>query len=164
MPLQVAKLNRSLLKIFKDMPPTPRKVADEMARAYAAYAVDAVAGAGAVVLLPTATKLLADTLFVAIQSPPLGTPPTMAGAWGVGYTAFWMAPPVVVAGPAVVGAVTAAAGAGALVPALTATFANIANTPEIAATSIAVSLHTATLLVVATISVSGGPPTVVPLL
>jgi hypothetical protein len=151
MALLVNQLYQDLLRVFKSYPGTARDAADRMAAAYASYASAATAGAGTVVLTGAERLLLTNTLYAAIADPTTGYPQKLAQAWGTGYTAFWMSPPIAVTG-GVSGLVTAATGGPLLASTLTALYSNVYNTAEVAAHDTAVALDLATRTVIATIT------------
>jgi hypothetical protein len=162
MALVVATLQAALTKIFKSYPSSPKDCADQMSQAYADYAAAGQAAGEPIILTGSEKTLLAATLLQAISVPAVGNPATLAAAWSVGYTAFWMAPPVACVTP-FPGIVTLATGAPALISALTACFANLTNTPETCAATMAAALDVATKLVIVTIIVPPGIPTPSPL-
>ena len=158
MTLDPGALADALEELFARLPETAADAAEGMAAAYFDYASAGMFGASVPQLTSTHRDALAATLLTAIAIPAAGLPATIAGAWSAGVTAFWPGVPVV---GAQAGATVGCPGAAALAASLTAVFANLANTAESCALSLAAALHGATMTVTA--SVTPPPGTVLPI-
>lgn len=158
MTLDPSTLSSALAELLAGLPETAADAADGMAAAYFDYASAGMFGPSTPVLTSAHKDALAATLLSAIAVPAAGLPATIAGAWSAGVAAFWLAVPV--AGP-MAGATVGCPGAASLVASLTVVFANLANTAESCALSLATALHAATLTVTA--NVAPPPGTVLPI-
>jgi hypothetical protein len=159
MALNPASLIQGLTVLFSGPAQSPQAAATQMANLYAAYAALGVFGASTPVFTGSEKQLLASTLAQTFSTP--GPNPAAFGTvWSKGLTAFWLTPPIVVAGVQS-GVVTAIPGAATLPASLGALVAIPSNSPATAASKLANALHTATQTVVAT--VAPPPGTVVPI-
>lgn len=157
MPLNPAKLSGALIPIFQAFPASKEEAARQIADAYRNYCGDGLFGASVPVLTDIMRDAMATTLAIGLTVP--GLPPTIAGAFAASVSTFWIAVPVVGAQS---GVTNGCPGAGAIAGALTAAFANLANTPQTIALAIAAAMHSATLTVTA--NVAPPPGTVAPFL
>jgi len=135
--------------------------AQKMADIYASYAALGLFGVNKPIFTGAEKTMLANTL-AAVFSLPAPNPAAWGTAWSSGLTAFWLAPPIIVTGPAQAGLVTAIPGALSLIGVLAAQTAAPSNPPPVVAAYLANALHVATLTTLAT--VAPPPSTIVPLL
>jgi len=174
MALNLAKLKQGLLGINghgKDFPKTPVVAAKRWARAYAAYAQDAISLGGAAPIPLAANEAALAAALVPVFANPRNLPPQTAQVYATAFTAFWFAPPVTFpltpAGtplppPILPGIVTLVGGTIALPSALMAAWAsNFATSAsdEVAMAKMAQVLDafTRTVIVTHLISVPGPP-------
>lgn len=136
------------------------EAAEVMATAYVAYTATALFGAGLPIFTGAEKDVLKATI-LAVLNPALMNPAGLAGAWAAGITAFWSAPPIVVAGPAP-GTVTACPGAAGLLASLTAVCVVPGQPAAVAAAGMALAIDIATKTTFATLTV-GGVPTPTPI-
>ena len=162
MPLIPSTLQQALSAAFKSHPDSPRVAAQKFAKAYADYAQTAMALSSRPLFTGLEAKLLEVTLYSAIANPKVGTPATLAAAWATGVASFWMAPPVVFTGGQVGAVLQAATVIPIITPGLTACFANLANTEDLAAMTMATILDAATRTVM--VALAPPPGTTAPLL
>lgn len=158
MALVQAALAGRLTGIFGQPGNNAAAKAAEWASAYNAYALPAMAG----VLLPTFVGV-EQAAFLGNIAPvfnnPNGTVAQFANALASAVEAFWLLPPVLFAGPAVAGAVTAFPGKGALVAQLIGILSNQYQDVGTPAQQIATALDTATRTVIVTFAPPPGSTT-----
>lgn len=158
MALVQAALAGRLTGIFSQPGDNAAAKAAEWASAYQSYALPAMAG----VLLPTFLGV-EQAAFLGNISPvfnnPNGTVAQFANALASAVEAFWLLPPVLFAGPAVAGAVTAFPGKAALIAQLIGILNNQYQDAGTPAQQIATALDVATRTVIVTFAPPPGSTT-----
>ncbi len=147
--------------VFDSQPATLIIAADGLAAAYLNYVQGCTFGASVPVppLGSTQQNAMAGTLATALALP--GIPATPAAAYAAALGVWWAVVPCV--GGSGTGNTAGCPGAGAAVAILAAVFANLANTAASAALGIATALQTATLTVVATLTLPPAGPVPTPI-
>lgn len=124
MALNSASLKSALQSIYTSFPATRQNAADQWASAYSSYASGAQSCSGTPVSLAAAEALLSSSLNSAFGS---GTAVATAVAMSTALTTFWLAPPIVFAGPTP-GAVSLVGGTAVLQAGLLSLWSNnVAN-------------------------------------
>lgn len=149
MPLVSTVIEQGFKAMIVTKPANGSAAATQLSNIYQAYAASAVAGVAPPVFTGTEKVRFAAAL-QAVLSTPDHTAAEAAGAFVAAVTTFWLTPPVLFGA----GAVTAFAGAPALLAALTAFFGAF-NDTDAAAAGLATLLDVATK----TITVVIGPTT-----
>ena len=151
MALSQSDLKAALKAVFDAMPASHNAAAADLAAAYHDYAGGGLFGTSVPTLDDARRDAMAATLLAARATPASGLPATFAGAWTSALATYWTGAPVT---GAQTGSTVGCPGAALQLAALTALFANLANTAETCATGLAAALHTAT----GTVTASVAPP------
>jgi hypothetical protein len=156
MALDSTALTDALVDVFENMPASKEDAAAAIAQAYFDYASDGQFSASAATPTEDYRDAMAGTLATGLTVP--GLPLTIAAAFAAAVATFWTGVPVV---GAQAGATVGCPGASALTGALSAVFANLANTAATCGAAVANALHTATLTVTAAVSPGPTPLTII---
>lgn len=92
MPLIAKLMEQDFLKLYQEKPKDRPTVAKKWAEAYDSYASQAITGNGGS-FIPTGKKSVLEATLLGVLSIPVGVPATVAAAWGLGLTAYWVGTP-----------------------------------------------------------------------
>jgi hypothetical protein len=159
MPLDPSSMVSGFTSLFQGPALGAGPGAAKMAQIYFQYASQGIFLANKPAFTGSEQGVLASTL-AAVFALPAPNPAAFGTAWAAGVMAFWLSPPIVVAGPVQAGLVTTAVTAS-IPAALAALVASPSNPAPAAAAQLAAALHAATMTVIAT--VAPPPSTMIPI-
>lgn len=163
MPLIPAPLQNALLQMTTtSRPQSASEAADRIATAYEAYTLTALAGGIPLTAPGPGRAAMSQALTAAFSTKP-GLPPVVAQGFATMVTSYWVGATFILP-PASGVVVTPPPGIAALVPTLSALFANPANPAEVFAAQVALALDVCTRTVLVTLTVPPAPPVIVPVL
>jgi hypothetical protein len=160
MPLNSSSLEKGLVTLMTSKPSTAGESAKRIAKLYAAYTATAVAGPTKPIFTGSEATVMEAALLGAFANT-TGIPLAAAQAFGQGFLAFWMSPPVAFAGGGT--GVPIFVPAPMLVSQLMTAFPAPGGTETLSANKLATCLDTATRAILVAVTIPPAPPVPMPL-